>query len=670
MCGLAGFFHRNSQRSSDDLRSICQAMGDCILHRGPDDFGVFVDEPCGVGFAFRRLAIIDTSPLGHQPMPSHSGRFEVMLNGEVYNFARIRQKLEEHGKLPPLRGGSDTEIICAAIEAWGVAKAIQEFIGMFAIVVWDREQKELHIIRDRVGVKPLYLARFGNTFMYASELKSLRAHPEFRAEIDREALALYVRFGYVPSPYSIYKNVTKVQTGSIVTIPLSGEPSVQLYWDANKVVSDGKANRFAGTFDEATEHLENLLRDAIGLRMIADVPLGAFLSGGVDSSAVVALMQAQSSQPVKTFTIGFEDKAYNEAEHAKEIAKLLGTDHTELYVTGEKALTVVPMLPDIYDEPFADSSQIPTYLVSELARKRVTVSLSGDGGDELFGGYNRYSIATKIWGKYEKLPSVGKWAAKTAITKISPKSWDRMAQIAGPLVPKSLRFGNIGDKVARLAEAVDSDSPSLLYTNLVSFYKEPSKIVKGGIEPPTEVTAHSNFASMDEFAEKMMELDLKTYLQEDIMAKVDRASMAVSLEAREPLLDHRVIEFAWTLPTEFRFNPTQTKRLLRSVLYKYVPPELIERPKQGFAVPLADWLRGPLREWAEELLDEARLEREGNFHPEPIREIWHEHLAGKRNWHYYLWVILMFQSWHERWMGSSQDRPNDRPRDRAVAEHL
>lgn len=653
MCGIAGFFSRKPCGSEEVMHELLACMGQRIGHRGPDDDGTYFDPQAGYGVVFRRLAIIDVSPNGHQPMESHSGRYVIAFNGEVYNYKRIRAELEEAGNLPPLRGGSDTEILLAAIEAWGVPDAVRRFNGMFGIAIWDKKDKKLFLIRDRVGVKPLYVGWFGDTLLFGSELKALKAHPAFKPEVDRDALALFLRFGYVPAPHSIYKNIVKARTGAILEIPMSGEPREHVFWDPDEIVANGATNRFIGNEVEATAELDALLRDSIAMRMVADVPLGAFLSGGVDSSLVVALMQAQSDRPVKTFTIGFHESGYNEAVHAKEVASHLGTDHTELYVTGDEAMAVVPQLATMFDEPFADSSQIPTYLVSKLARQKVTVSLSGDGGDELFGGYNRYLLASKVWRTYSGLPKPGQKLAKVALTSLSPRFWDFAYAAFGWAMPASLRFGNISDKVTRLADALESESPLTLYSNLVSQWKNPNELVIGGKEPPTPISKAPVPVSSDDFRELMMLLDLKTYLQEDIMAKVDRASMAVSLESREPLLDHRVIEFAWRLPVSMRLSDGSTKKLLRNVLYQHVPKELIERPKQGFAVPMGDWIRGPLRDWAEALLDESRLKHEGYLQPALIRKKWNEHLSGKRNWHFYLWSVLMFQAWHEEWIAPS-----------------
>lgn len=655
MCGIAGFFARRTFGSSDDLAAITKKMTDVIEHRGPDDSGAFVDVHAGLGLGFRRLAILDLSPNGHQPMESHSGRYVMTYNGEVYNYRRIQEQLSAEGKLPPLRGTSDTETMLAAIEAWGFEKAVKSFIGFFAIALWDRERHELTLCRDRVGVKPLYVAEFGKSILYGSELKSFRVHPEFKADVNRDALAGFLRFGYVPSPHSIYQNTRKLKSGSFITYPMDGEPTVTQYWSPEDVVAQGLGNPLTGTDDEIAADLERLLTDAIGLRMISDVPIGAFLSGGVDSSLVVALMQAQSSQPVRTFTIGFDDANFNEAVYAKDVAAHLGTQHTELYVTGKEALDVVPQLATMFDEPFADSSQIPTYLVSKMAREHVTVSLSGDGGDELFCGYNRYSIASKIWQRYASLPRFGQRALVKSLEAVPPRAWEAGYALATMHVSKSKKFGNVGDKVTRLSEALKAESPMALYTNLLSQWKNPNDVVIGGREPETILDRMGLPSNRDQFLQFMMQCDMDMYLQEDIMTKVDRASMAVSLESREPLLDHRIIEFAWRLPPHLRGAAPRTKHMLRSVLYKHVPQELIERPKQGFAVPMGQWLRGPLRDWAEALLDESRLKQEGYFHPELIRKRWNEHVAGKRNWHYYLWVILMFQAWHEAWMDSPKD---------------
>jgi len=649
MCGLTGFLDLTAGMDCDAQRTIVRRMAASLLHRGPDDGGEWTDEKTGISLGFRRLAIVDLSPAGHQPMVSASGRFVIAFNGEVYNFGAIRQELDAAGLGPDYRGGSDTEVMLAAFEAWGVEKAVQRFIGMFAFALWDREARTLHLVRDRLGIKPMYYGWAGKTLLFGSELKALRAHPDFDGKIDRDALALMLRYDYIPAPYSIYQGYHKLPAGAILTIPLDRpqESNPIAYWSAKTVAEAGVQSPFGGSDSDAIEHLDSLLRDSIALRMIADVPLGVFLSGGVDSSVVVALMQAQSSRPVQSFTIGFQEESYNEAHHARAVAKHLGTDHTELIVSPEEAMAVIPRLPTLYDEPFADPSQIPTFLVSQLARKSVTVSLSGDGGDELFGGYNRYFWGRSLWRRLGGIPCSLRGAGAGLMNSVPPGIWDSLFRVAGPLLPAGARQRNPGDKIAKLAEIMGADGPDALYLALISHWKQPTKLVAGSQEPLTPFTDRSQWAELSDFTQRMMFLDTVSYLPDDILVKVDRASMGVSLEAREPLLDHRIVEFAWQLPMEMKIREGQGKWLLRQVLYKYVPQSLIERPKTGFGVPIDRWLRGPLRDWAETLLAESALKRHGVFNPAPIRKKWAEHLSERHNWQYYLWNILMVQAWLE-----------------------
>ncbi len=649
MCGLSGFLDTTASLDCDSQRVLVRRMSASLLHRGPDDGGEWTDEKTGIALGFRRLAIVDLSPAGHQPMVSASGRFVIAFNGEVYNFGAIRSELEAVGAAPQYRGGSDTEVMLAAFEAWGVEKAVQRFIGMFAFALWDREERALHLVRDRLGVKPMYYGWAGKTLLFGSELKALRAHPAFERKIDRNALALMLRYDYIPAPYSVYQGYRKLPAGSILTLHADGRQDATpvAYWSAKSVAESGVRTPFSGTETEAIEHLDGLLRDSIALRMIADVPLGVFLSGGVDSSVVVALMQAQSSRPVKSFTIGFKEENYNEAQHARAVAKHLGTDHTELIVSPEEAMAVIPRLPTLYDEPFADPSQIPTFLVSQLARQSVTVSLSGDGGDELFGGYNRYFWGRSLWKRMAGIPRPMRSAGAGIMNAVPPGVWDGLFQMAGPLLPSGARQRNPGDKIAKLAEIMGSDGPDALYLALVSHWKQPTQLIDGSVEPLTPFTDRSQWADLDDFTQRMMFLDTVSYLPDDILVKVDRASMGVSLEAREPLLDHRILEFAWGLPMSMKIRDGQGKWLLRQVLYKYVPQALIERPKTGFGVPIDEWLRGPLRDWAESLLAETALNRQGVFNPMPIRKKWAEHLSGRHNWQYYLWNVLMVQAWLE-----------------------
>ncbi len=637
MCGIAGFLKYQGGASAE----VAARMRDTLYHRGPNDGGSWVDETVGVALVHRRLSIVDLSSAGHQPMLSASGHYVIAFNGEIYNHLDLREALA--GCV--WRGHSDTETLLAAIAAWGVDATLKQCVGMFAFALWDRQACTLTLARDRFGEKPLYYGWQGDVFLFGSELKALKAHPAFRAEIDRDALALYIRHGYIPAPHSIYKGIFKLPPGSWVQISAGlerGEPNV--YWSARQAAERGQRNLFEGGEAEAVQELERLLQQSIAGQMMADVPLGAFLSGGVDSSAVVALMQAQSSRPVKTFTIGFKDQAYNEAEYAHAVAKHLGTEHTELYVTPQQAMAVIPQLPHIYDEPFADSSQIPTWLVSKMAREQVTVSLSGDGGDEFFGGYNRYSLGEKI-GKIARLPLPLRSALAGMITGSSPERWDAVLGLVLPLLPRKMRFANPGDKLHKLAGVVCSESRESLYLGLISLWDNPAAIVLGSKEPTTVITDRSEWPEIPDLTQQMMALDTVSYLPDDILAKVDRAAMNVSLETRMPYLDHRVMAFAWSLPLSMKVSRGHSKFVLRKMLYKHVPKELIERPKMGFSIPLDSWLRGPLREWAECLLDERRIRKEGFFDPLLIRKKWLEHISGRYNWQHQLWVILMFQSW-------------------------
>jgi asparagine synthase (glutamine-hydrolysing) len=644
MCGIAGFL--SPQGTREEAGRTIRRMTDTLIHRGPDDGGVWEDTRSGVALGNRRLAIVDLSPEGHQPMHSASGRYVLAFNGEIYNFWALREELEGLGH--PFRGHSDTEVMLAAFTEWELEGALERFNGMFAFALWDREERSLYLARDRLGEKPLYYGWMGETFLFGSELKALKVHPTFRDEISRNALALYLRYQYIPAPYTIYEGISKLSPGTRLTIDEAGNVSGPVpYWSAKEAAERGVTNPLGGSDAEAVDELDDLLRDSVRMRMVADVPLGAFLSGGIDSSAVVAAMQSQSDRPVRTFSIGFYEEEYSEAEHAKAVARHLGTEHTELYVTPEEAMSVIPKLPTLYDEPFSDPSQIPTYLVSQLARRHVTVSLSGDGGDELFAGYNRYFWVESIWGKVGWMPLGLRSALAEALTAVSPQGWDRAFKKLGPVLPTKARQRIPGDKLHKLAEVL-TVNPEAMYLNLVSLWKRPDSVVIGGSEPLVTLTDPGRWADLPNLTQRMMYLDTVTYLPDDILVKVDRASMGVSLEGRVPFLDHRLVEFAWRVPLGMKIKDGKSKWLLRQVLNQYVPKKLIERPKMGFGVPIDAWLRKPLRGWAEALLDERRLRREGFFDPRPIREKWAEHLSGKRNWQYPLWDVLMFQAWLEQ----------------------
>lgn len=633
MCGIAGLWKQGGG-AREALAGEVRAMAGALAHRGPDDAGAWVDEGAGVAVAFRRLAIIELSPAGHQPMQSPSGRYIITFNGEIYNFRELRVQLEGAGYR--FRGHSDTEVILGAVEAWGLHAAIARFVGMFAFALWDRQDRKLSLVRDRLGIKPLYYGWTGEALLWGSELKALRVHPSFRDEVDRNALSLFLRHNTVPAPYTIYKDVYKLPPGSILTVGapdvLTAPPKPVVYWSPQEALEEGERSGFTGNATEATDRLEGLLSEAIRLRMVADVPVGAFLSGGIDSSMVVALMQSQSGRPVKTFSIGFEETGYNEAPQAREVASWLGTEHNELYVTPREAHEVIPLLPEIFDEPFSDPSQIPTLLVSRLARSQVTVSLSGDGGDELFGGYSRYLTTRAVWRATGWIPTA-------------------LRRGLGAVLP--------GHRGAVWRDLLAKPSGEALYYRMVSHWKNPDEVVIGGCEYPTSLSKLQGSPGRFGLTSHMMLADLVSYLPDDILTKVDRASMAVGLEARVPLLDHRVVEFAAGLPVSMKIRAGKGKWLLRQVLERYVPRKLTERPKMGFGVPIGMWLRGPLRDWAEDLLAESRLQQEGYLHCGPVRKIWKEHLNGMRDWQYYLWDVLMFQAWLEAQRGSIAVNKNE-----------
>ncbi len=644
MCGIAGFWH--SRGLNESSTGVLGDMTGAIQHRGPDDSGCWFDASVGIALGHRRLSIIDLSAEGRQPMTSASGRYVIIYNGEIYNFLEIRKELETTGAR--FRGHSDTEVMLEAIERDGIFKATQRFIGMFAFALLDRRGNRLHLVRDRLGEKPLYHGWSRGVLLFGSELKALRAHPAWDGEVDRGALALFLRHSYVPAPYSIHKGVCKVRPGSITTYDLTrpgSDPTEQVYWWARDSAERGVRSASDAGEADILEELDRLLRQTVRREMISDVPLGAFLSGGVDSSLIVALMQRESTRPVRTFTIGFEEPEYNEATHAKAVAQHLGTDHTELYVRPAEALAVVPKLPQLYDEPFADSSQIPTFLVAELARRHVTVSLSGDGGDELFGGYDRYFLAQRVWSLLTLIPVFGRRAIANGIRRVSPARWDNVLGMVGlSSRPRAARRVT-GDRLHKVADILSTETQEAMYQDIVSHWREPAGVVLDSAEPPTPLTDPSRQLPLDGLLTRMMYLDLITYLPDDILVKVDRATMGVSLESRAPFLDHAIVEFAWRIPSHMRVKQGRGKWLLRKLLDRYVPRVLVDRPKMGFGVPIDRWLRGPLRDWAQALLDPTGLKRDGYFDPDPITQKWKEHQNGSRNWHYLLWDVLMFQAW-------------------------
>ena len=634
MCGFAGFYSpRNSVKNSTELLTI---MADEIIHRGPDDGGVWHSEDEMVGFSHRRLAIVDLSPAGHQPMISSTERYVLAFNGEIYNHLDLRKQLEQEVDCC-WRGYSDTETLLKGFDVWGIKATIIKTIGMFAMSIWDAKEESLTLLRDRLGEKPLYYGWQNDVLLFGSELSSIKQHPNFSAEIDRRALSLLIRQGYIPAPYSIYSGIEKLMPGTILVYNKdSCVPQKIVYWSANDVIQTGSDEPFSGTKDEIVDALALQLGDAVERQMMADVPLGAFLSGGVDSSTIVALMQSRSSKPVKTFSIGFYEEGYNEAEHAKAVAEHLGTDHTEYYATEGDALAVIPELANLYSEPFADSSQIPTFLVSKMAKEHVTVTLSGDGGDELFSGYSRYQNTLDMWNKISPLPFFARPAIASAIKAIPTSLWDK------------LPIGNdIGDQIHKGADALSCKDFEGFYANyLMAHTRSPETIVIDGSDPKYMKERLAGIKLSNN--EKMTLIDHHSYLPDDILCKVDRAAMGVSLETRVPLLDHTVVEFAAKVPMEIKGFDNQAKWPLKQVLFKYVPRELIERPKKGFGIPLAKWLRGGLKNWASELLNEEKIKAQGFFFPEVVNTLWSEHQSGSRNWSYLLWNILMFQAWYEK----------------------
>jgi asparagine synthase (glutamine-hydrolysing) len=648
MCGIAGYWHQSSQFSQEQSHGIVTAMTDTLIQRGPDSSGVWVDLSSGIALGHRRLAILDLSPEGAQPMLSPQGRYAIVFNGEIYNFAQLRSELELQGY--KFRGHSDTEVMLAAVTEWGVTAAVQKFVGMFAFALWDIQAQVLHLCRDRMGEKPLYYGWIGDTFLFGSELKALTVHPQWQGEIDRNALTLFVRHGYIPAPHSIYQGISKLLPGTIVSFPAADRSNSAQpipYWSLQTAVEKGISEPFQGSDAEGIAELDRLLRATIKEQMVADVPLGAFLSGGIDSSTVVALMQAQSTRPIKTFSIGFTEQKYNEAQYAKAVAEHLGTEHAELYVTPADALAVIPQIPTLYDEPFADSSQIPTYLLSALTRQHVTVSLSGDAGDELFGGYERYFFGMAIWQKIGWIPAQMRQFYSKLLLSVPADRWDTIIDRISKVVPR-LQQQNGGYKVHQVANYLASTQSMDFYSQLMSIWKNPERVVLNSTEPRTIFTHPPDWLDRIDFAERMMYLDAMTYLPDDVLVKVDRAAMGVSLESRVPFLDRRVVEFAWKLPLSMKIRGNQGKWLLRQVLYQYVPQELIDRPKMGFGVPIDLWLRNELRDWAESLLDERRLEREGFFNVTAVRQQWTEHLSGAFDRSHSLWHILMFQAWLEQ----------------------
>lgn len=638
MCGIAGFFAPTPLAPA--AAAVARAMGDRLQHRGPDGRDEWLDPAAGIALAHRRLAIVDLSPTGCQPMTSADGRWVTSFNGEIYNHVALRRQLEDEGRAPAWRGQSDTEVLLAAIVAWGVETALQRSVGMFALALWDRQTRTLTLARDRLGEKPLYYGVQQGVLLFGSELKALQAHPNYRAEIDRGALALLLRVGYVPAPWSIHEGIRKLPPGTLLRLAHPREDAQPVaYWSVHEAALAGARDPLAIGDQEAVDTLDRLLRQSIEGQRMADVPLGAFLSGGIDSSTTVAVMQALSSSPVRTFTIGLPDAALDESHEARAIARHLGTDHTELTVTAQEAQQVIPGLPALYCEPFADPSQIPTLLVSQLARREVTVALSGDAGDELFGGYDRYRWAQRV----AAVPLGLRRAGSAALGALPAEAWSALLAPVAPLLPPELRTGDRADRLRKLATVFGARSNDEVYRQIVSFWPGGANPAAGGREPATAFAEAP--PALPDFETRMMLLDLRTYLPDDILVKVDRAAMAASLETRVPLLDHRIVEFALRLPLHQKMRAGQGKWVLRRLLDRYVPRALVDRPKKGFGIPLHAWLRGPLRGWAEDLLSEQRLRSAGYIDPAPVRALWQQHLAGRSDWGYRLWPVLMFEAW-------------------------
>lgn len=645
MCGIAGILDTTRKTGRDTLHADAERMTECLAHRGPDSCGLHVDERSGLALGHRRLAIIDLSAAGAQPMLSQNGRFALVLNGEIYNFQELRKELEsEGGPFLPWRGSSDTEVLLAAVEAWGVEAALRRMLGMFAFALWDNESRKLHLARDRFGEKPLYCSMQNGLFLFGSEAKSLAAHPGFTRTIDPESVSLFLRYQYIPAPKSIWQGVFKLEPGTLLTVDRSGAMTTEPYWSLADAVEHGRIMPFPGEPDEAAREMETLLTDAVRLQMVSDVPLGTLLSGGIDSSLITALAQKVSNRPVRTFTIGYDDGAYDEAPHARAVAEHLGTDHTELIVPPEQCLDLIPRLAEIWDEPFADASMLPTALVSELTRQHVTVCLSGDGGDESFGGYNRHVSAPPLWNRLSALPAAVRKVAANGILGISPRTLDSLYTYFEPLLPGSKRMTNPGFKAHKLARVMAAPTREAMYTALCSTWMHPEQLLGTQTEP--------NLPDAPEglsFRQWMQYQDTLTYLPGDILAKVDRAAMAFSLETRAPYLDHRVVELAWTLPESVNVSGGVGKKVLRTILDRHVPREITDRPKTGFGVPLGGWLRGPLREWADDLLHPRRLEQQGVINSIPVVRALNEHMSGRRDNEHQLWTVLMLQTWLDHW---------------------
>ena len=653
MCGIAGLFEPEPATAADQLGRLARQMAGALTHRGPDDSGAWTDPSAGVAFAHQRLAVIELGPEGHQPMESSDGRWVVSYNGEIYNYQRLRRRLVGEGA--SFRGGSDTEVLVTAVQRWGLEASLEAFEGMFAMALWDRHRSELHLVRDRLGEKPLYYGWVGNRLAFASELKGLCRLPEFAGELDRDAVALYLRHNCVPAPRTVYQGVAKLPPGSIFSAGMGLRrgrlPPVKTYWSARQAVESARQRPLSGPPEAMADKLEAALSESVAARMVADVPIGAFLSGGVDSSVVVALMQQHSCRPVRTYTVGFADRTFDESAEAAAVAAHLGTEHTPLRVSDSDASAVIPDLPEIWDEPFGDISQIPSLLVSRLARSQVTVSLSGDGGDELFAGYNRHALLERLWHRSAVLPDPVRRLAGLTLKRLPPGAVDGAARITSALIPR-WQVRNPATKVSKVGKVLLASGPEDAYLSLVSHWGDPESMVLGAGFAPSLASSPEQWPALAGITEQMLWLDLVGYLPDDILTKLDRAAMSTSLETRVPFLDRAVLDLAWRLPMAMKLRRGTTKWVLRQVLYRHVPKTLVERPKMGFGLPIGAWLRGPLRPWAEELLAAPRLRRQGLLDPKPVTRAWKQHLGGRQDLGYELWDVLALQAWLDRWMPS------------------
>ncbi len=651
MCGIAGLFDPTRSVDPEELRRQVDAMSATLVHRGPDASGAWCDPDHGIFFGHQRLAVVGLGRHGAQPMVSSDGRWVLNYNGEIYNHRELRYRLAGEGIV--FRGGSDTEVLVEAVGQWGLERALDAVEGMFAAALWDRAADELHLFRDRFGEKPLYYGWVGRRLAFASELKALRALPGFDVEIDRDAVALYLRHNCIPAPHTIYRGIAKLLPGQLATVDAGSTPGSpphsRTYWSSYRAVEEARRDPFDGPVEAMADRLEAVLSESVAARMVADVPVGAFLSGGIDSSMVVALMQQHSDRPVKTFTVGYADRAFDESAEAAAVAAHLGTEHHPLAVTEAEALALVPLLPDIWDEPFGDVSEVPMHLVSALARSEVTVALSGDGGDELFAGYNRHAWLERIWRRSSALPAPLRRVSGSALGHLPPSLVEGAARAAAAVAPRT-EVRNPSLKVAKVGKVLEASGPEDAYFSLVSYWDDAESIVLGAGRSVSIASRPDEWPVLDSITEQMLWLDLVGYLPDDILTKLDRAAMSVSLETRVPFLDRGVFELAWSLPTDVKLREGTTKWLLRQVLYRHVPAELIERPKMGFGFPIGAMLRGPLRPWAEDLLDEGRLRRQGLLDPAPVRRAWRQHLAGRRDLAHELWDILALQAWLDRWL--------------------